>query len=204
VAVNGARQSNTPPTNPNAGSVASTALPCVPNLSTSDKDVIQVNGQNNTLDSPCNNTSDKVKFDGFTTFNSGDIIKFQINICNSGQANATAVSAVDTMTHLVNPQNFSYSGCGAGATESITVLNPDTTQVDFSFPSLTLGFSPPGVCTVTFEATAQAPGGSTSPAFRFQNKAVITGSPNLTKTVSTPLFLFGDSPKVPNRKEVAP
>jgi uncharacterized repeat protein (TIGR01451 family) len=192
-----------------AGVTPTALLPCQPNLGTSDKDIMALNGDPNyptgtTPPTPCNNMTDPVKINGQqTSMKDGDIVTFRISICNTGNATASGLSMVDTLTNLsyVSPQVVQYGGACASASQPSVSGN----NLTFSLPDLTA--PPSSVCTVTFDAKITAPTGSSNSVFTFNNRAVITGngpSGPVSKTVSTPLFLFGTLPTVPDRGEVAP
>jgi hypothetical protein len=159
----------------------------------SDKDIIAVNGVLNPNASSANSISD---IPSRITFKAGDVVRFKINIFNSGSAPITSASITDSMFHLrATPSpSVSFEGCtgsssvaggGAGFTFRINgAINPNT------------------ICSVSFDAIITAPPGVAEGIDRFQNVGVIAGD-NISHTVKTPFLLFTIG-KVPTKEEVAP
>lgn len=189
---------------------------CKANLDTSDKDIIGVNGKTwSNADCGAYNGSP-------TTINyyAGDVVTFEINMCNSGSIPATNLRIVDTLSNMVRPtdvlswnaryQDAINPSTWISITPTVSGTVPNQT-LTFNFPAgYTLGTSTSGslVRKLTFRAQLALPSPNLEFA-RFFNRANIyyqyTGSPGeLMKTVTTPTIIFFVNKDVPNRNEIPP
>jgi uncharacterized repeat protein (TIGR01451 family) len=181
-------------------SIAGPAAPqaCAANISTSDKDVISLQRGQATINSigdaadDCSSVSEVYKLPNNGLFRTGDVVTFQINVCNTGNQTLTGVSITDTLANLSNPTSFSFSGnCGSVAGTSGNTITMDLVDI-----------APNGVCAVTFKATITAPSGPAA-LYRFQNVAAIA-SDQASLTAYTPPYLFQIGGGVPVRNETQP
>lgn len=183
--------------------------PCLPNLSSSDKDVIAVNGQKNIISGhlpiPCSNVTDDVKV--VKSFRQGDVVKFAVNICNTGDRGANNLSFVDQLSNLTEPDD------GWQATYNGVAVTP---QVSGSAPNQILTFNnlgniPAPVApetvdfrVISFQAKVTAPRPNAIGEFRFQNQGNILMDGDPAKHVQTPPYVFLAGPGIPRRNESAP
>jgi len=183
-------------------------VPCSVNLSTAGKNITAVNGLPYTFSSNCIPSQTGTVH----TIKKGDRVSFNINICNSGTANASNVVVTDDFTNsnLSNVRNISFNP-SAGTSYS-QVGNVFT----FNVGSIGPGFK----AQITFDADVTAPVGNTQSLLRLKNVANITynsalppggtgcigssatsGSPCV---VSTGYVVFYNGLKAPIIKEVNP
>jgi hypothetical protein len=173
------------------------SITCSPNLSNSDKEVVQLQRGSsiikNKASQDCNGQSDVFSLPSNGLFRTGDVITFKINVCNSGNQTLTGVSVRDTLTNLssAGAATFAPAGCGSGT-------YPNFSLVNIPAPNRALGETNK-VCSITFSAKVTAPS-SVSSLYRFQNSADISSN-ELANTVSTPPYLFQVGAGVPVRNE---
>ena len=188
------------------GSVQSIATATVtgsaPNIATSDKDLIRLNGSVINSSGASGNQCSGSSADTLTytsVFKAGDTMTFKINICNTGTSNITNLSLTDRLANLSNPGNYSYNGCS-----SVPVVGTGGSSPNQIITFTGLGdLAPGGICSINMTATVAIPSGN--PAFFYvNNQADIASSNNPTRTVATPFFVSGNGTKVPTRREVAP
>jgi uncharacterized repeat protein (TIGR01451 family) len=169
------------------------------NLDLSDKDLIKVNNNSTsagTSAQQCSGVSEVFSLPNQGIFKTGDVVRFKINVCNSGGQQLTNVRVVDTTTNLANLTYLSSSN------NCVTNANDATgTYILANVPAESGGV--PAVCSFELRATVASPGGPAGSWYRFQNVATIT-SDQVTKTVRTPPYLFSAGAGVPNRNETAP
>lgn len=203
----------------------------------SDKDVTKVTRGSTVLTNitePCNNNSDiSQTLADYDLFQEGDVIDFQINICNSGTVPVTGLSINDQMLNLqritTSPIQFSVNGRVAAVSDGITTdggaTGGDTTAstcarlvsdnplqfaID-SLPAKVSGSSMPAVCSISFRAKVMYQPPANNPTqkavagslYRFQNLATIANQA-YQKTVVTKPFLFQVTGGAPIRTEQAP
>lgn len=173
---------------------------CTPDGSLSDKDLIQVSGKiKKTFPAvACSANSETAILPNNALFSPGDIVTFQINVCNSGEAPMTGVQIIDTLSNLSSPDNFtSDTKCLNKA-----IYDGDKT-ITFYVADVPAGGSGVEACSVTFTAVVTAPGSTSSSLYRFQNSARIISNES-TREVYTPPYLFSLTGGVPIRNESAP
>ncbi len=182
---------------------------CQVNISTGGKNLIQVNGQNYTYSSSCiSSQSGSVQ-----TIKNGDDLKFNINICNTGTADANNVSVKDDLTG----ENLVWHGSApvfvGGTSTSYSVSG---NVIIFNFGTIAMGTKG----TVTFDLDANAPTGNTQSLLRLRNVADITytssapagatGCIGSSATTTTPCvydtgyIVFYNGVKAPTIKEINP
>lgn len=183
--------------------------PCAPNLTSSDKDVMAVNGQANIISGhlpiPCSNASDPIKV--VDKFREGEVVRFAINICNTGVRDAEDLTFVDQLTNLVEPDT------GWRATYNGVAITP---RVSGSIPNQVLTFDNLGTIpapvapetvefrVIVFEAKVVSPRPGTVGEYRFQNQGNILMGGNPAKHVQTPSYIFSGGPTIPKRSEQQP
>ena len=183
---------------------------CEANLSSSDKDIVAVNGASFST-SDCSGPGENPPA---LAYKVGDTIKFSINLCNTGAENATQIYIDDTLTSLERVDKGKALTDPLAWNLNVTGLTLSSIQVlSGTEPNLVLRFNlsgsipHPGNAKLTFEAKTAAPAGFSGVSSRFQNSAVIsyvkTGASRVTKTTLTPLLLFVRI-RVPSIIEVAP
>jgi uncharacterized repeat protein (TIGR01451 family) len=185
--------------------VDATPSPIVPNTcnsdgSLSDKDLIQVSGKiKKTFPAvACSANSETAILPNNALFSPGDVVTFQINVCNSGEAAMTRIQIIDTLSNLTSPDNFSSdSKCLNNA-----IYDGDKT-ITFDITDVPAGGTGVQACSVTFTAVVTAPGSTNSSLYRFQNSAKIISNES-TRQVYTPPYLFSLTGGVPIRNESAP
>lgn len=205
----------TPDNNPHAYSVAATngagdssqvtvtspggiaSVPCTPNLTSSDKDIVGINGKKigTGLGNQCGGTD---ALPASVSLKDGDLIKFSINICNTGTLAASGITVTDTMVNLVLPTtgwNAKYDdGTGEKPLSNFGITTSYVgNQLTFSnIPNVPVGTTR----RITFNAQLSKPVGFTGQSARFQNGFSITSNA-LTASGNTPLLPFytgtGDS-----------
>jgi fimbrial isopeptide formation D2 family protein len=182
------------------GSASISATSCDANLSSSDKDIVQVNGVLNTT-SDCATPGQTPTG---ATYKVGDEVKFSINICNTGGSDATSVTVVDTLTNMAQPTG-GWQAKLDGVNINPTVTGSEPTQtLTFNVGTVAAGASKK----LTFTAKITPPVNFTGTTARFQNTANINyvkngGGQTAVKTVVTPLLIFTRSNN-PSIIEVAP
>lgn len=165
------------------------AEPCAPDITTSDKDLIQVNSNNQaSLAVGCNATSDVFRLPDNGVFKEGDLATFKISICNSGNQELTNVSVSDYTLNLSNLTNVSTDNCVQSFDGSVFLLN---------------NIPPKSSCEILVRGVVTSPGGPAGTLYRFRNTAVIQ-SDQLSFTVHTLPYLFAVGSGVPTRTETAP
>lgn len=180
---------------------------CVPNLSLSDKDVVQVSGKINKSFSAvaCSGESEIATLPNQAIFSVGDVITFQLNVCNNGPAAMTNVSINDVMTNLSNPSNFSSTA--SYAKQCLINQSVSGNTIDFTLDDIPADTVPGSggteYCSITFTAVVTAPANPSAAIYRFQNVADITAT-GLSTRVFTPPYLFSVTGGVPNRNETGP
>lgn len=181
---------------PSTTPIAVTA--CSPNISSSDKDVMSVAGRINRTFSPlqCSGASEIATLPNNALFAPGDVITFQINVCNTGTQALSGVNVEDTFTNLSNivvlPSN--PPGCVTGSAVSLSSVN-------FSLADIP---ATNGVCAVRLTGVVTSPPDPSAAIYRFQNKGLITANGGISKNVYTPPYLFSVTGGVPDRGETAP
>ena len=225
-AVNATTQTITPPTNNgayyyfvsafNAGGESAiipadnnaiSAQACVANLTTSDKDIVAINGSNigSGLGNQCNSSTEPLP--ASTQLNLGDKVKFSINLCNSGTLVAGSISLIDSLTNLIIPStgwNAKYdSGSGEVAISSVGIslaeggTNPNKTLTFSGIPNVPA----PATRRITFEAKLSIPAGFSAISARFQNGFTVTYNAGVISKF-TPLILFYTGKSVPTIIEI--
>lgn len=176
---------------------------CEANMSLSDKDLISVQqggvARGNSASATCSNNSEVMVLPNNAVFKPGDIVKFQINICNSGNSQLDSITVEDTLSNLSNPDNFeSPDGClNTSKVMSDTSIYFEAAPVPAASPDTQF-------CRITFTAVVTAPADApASGLYRFQNKATITTAQG-TKNVFTPPYIFSVGAGAPNRQETSP
>ncbi len=184
--------------------------PCAINPSGSDKDLKQVAGLINKTFNPtaCSGSSEVATLPNNALFSPGDVITFQINVCNSGSAPLTSVTIADTLSNLSSPVYLSSNPVGC-----VTGNTPGTNSIGFTLADIAASSGSTQVCSVLFTAVVTTPASGTGSIYRFQNTAKIyateitadpTNYPLGYKEVTTPPYLFGITSNIPNRGETSP
>jgi len=182
------------------------AIACVANLNTSDKDIVAINGVNigTGLGNQCSGTD---TLPVGTQLNLGNKVKFSINLCNSGTAPATGITVTDRMTNLIMPSggwNAKYdSGTGeapiasAGITLAVSGTAPNQILTFTNVPNVpAAGDPPPAIRRITFEAQLSIPVNFSATSARFQNSFTATYNAG-TINKNTPLILFFTGQGIP-------
>jgi uncharacterized repeat protein (TIGR01451 family) len=177
------------------------------NLSRSDKDISKVEsrtGINKTFTTnPCSGATNPVALPSNALFSNGDIISFQLNVCNSGNTIMNNITVRDTLEKMSNPGNFTSNppGCMSGT----PVVNGNT--IDFTLAPIPAAPSDVeggvSLCSLRFTAVITAPSGSAG-IYRFQNVGLISDGLTRDLRVFTPYFPFTLTGGVPDRNETAP
>ncbi|MEZ4180347.1 MAG: hypothetical protein R3B41_02435 [Candidatus Doudnabacteria bacterium] len=164
---------------------------CAPNLTTSDKDLIQVG--NNTLgasDVDCNAASDIFSLPNDGVYSAGTTLKFRINVCNTGNQDLTGVTVTESPLNLTGL--------------SLDATNSDACVLSFNGTAFTLSDITQGTtCSIVVNATVATPVGPLGSLYRFQNVATISSNEATFKVV-TPPYLFSVGSGAPSRTETAP
>ncbi|MFA6514638.1 MAG: PA14 domain-containing protein, partial [Patescibacteria group bacterium] len=181
-------------------------IACVANLTTSDKDIVAINGTNigTGKGDQCSGTD---ALPVGTQLDLGDKVKFSINLCNSGTEEATGITVTDHLTNLVMPTagwNAKYdSGSGevsiasVGITLSVSGTAPNQILTFTNVPNVpTPGPIPPAIRRITFEAQLSIPANFSATSARFQNSFSATYNAG-TVNKNTPLILFFTGQEVP-------
>ena len=193
--------------------------PCQSSMTLSDKDIISVGTianptsvYTNSSVSPCNGQHDVIPEDKI--FKQGDVVTYQINVCNSGDTDFTNVEIEDTMENLlIVPGSFQYGLLPDGtsckkASEQFN-LNGDPFKfklflTDIRKPDVT-AFPPETAipCSVTFQSIATAPS-TLSALYSFRNTAVVGAAGPVTANLLGPYYPFGLGAGIINRTETSP
>jgi hypothetical protein len=208
-----------------------TAIPCTANMSTSDKDIVAVNG-GAVAANACNGSTDALP--SGMTLGVGSVLTFSINLCNQGgQGDATQMNIIDKFINLKIPtatNNFGFCfngtagncvatggslltragdclGIGSispGQYSVCTTSSPGTFTINLNSNAYKI---PAGTNTykVTFQAELVAPASCSSLNIcRFQDYGTITyndGAVSVNRTYSTPLLPFLNGKNTPTIKE---
>ncbi len=183
---------------------------CLPQLGNSDKDLIKVQGKF-TKEFPANPCSgsgnpNPVVLPQGAIFAVGDLLTFEIHVCNTGEREANNVQVTDRLYNMGNPDTYDNlqspqflssvgSSGGACATESGKTNN----TINFSVNTLAAG----STCTIKFSARLVKPANPTGSVYRFQNTGVITASNHDSVPYYTPPYLFNLT-GIPEREEIPP
>lgn len=187
--------------------------PCAPNLTLSDKDIVSVSGKLNKAFDPsaCSSTSDIAGLPSNALFSPGDIITYQINVCNSGSAPLTNVTILDTISNLSSPADFQSPV--AGCLGDVKQLDDTTIFMTLKDIPAKPENSKASSCDITFTAVVTAPVTTNSSLYRFQNIADIYAAEISADPVNYPLgyyrvltppYLFTLGGGVPTRSETSP
>ncbi len=191
------------------------ALPCAPNISNSDKDIVGIVPAEGPPRDWSNTGNDCGGFNGAPSnlnisYAAEDVVKFEINICNTaGTADAEVEKIIDTLSNMEKPAG----GWNARLQESSNpALWQNIVPVETgSFPSQILTFNFPAGYKVpqglsrklTFQAKLRLP--SQDMEFsRFYNRASIYVKNLSPYLVSTPALLFYKDARYPTRHEIPP
>jgi len=184
------------------------SIACTADLSSSDKDIISKNGTAinyvNTGGPPqaCNHSTDSVPTS--TTFSLGNVLSFQINLCNNintSKATASNITVTDTLLNLQIPSsgwNAKYNG--VSITPTVTGSAPNQV-LTFNLTAYTIPKNT--VSTITFDA--QLFTAATGNSSRFENTFSISynnGASQITQNGNTPLLPFYIGSSAPVIKEV--
>ena len=188
---------------------------CVADFSTSDKIITA----DNTIPINYNSTCIGSGSGGIQTFKDGDIITFQLDVCNSGQIDANPVTVTDTLgTNLQTPTNFELNGNPISGT-----VNGNT----ITFGPFTIAKKPSNgsatIDRISFNAQIPVGNGNNQTLQTFSNSALIQfstadyqlGDPTVgcvgTKSVSgcviqtgNIVFINPNNTSSPTQKEIAP
>jgi len=190
---------------------------CSANLNTSDKDIVAINGVNigNGLGNQCGVTD---ALPSGLTLALGDVLKFSVNLCNSGVVDATAISLADTLLNLKEPAggwNAKYddgagedalgSGGASGISLSVSGSEPNQTLTFSGMPNVPAAAPPPGIRRITFEAQLTVSPGYKASTARMQNCFRVDynyGGGMTFATACTPLLPFTTNLGTPTIIEV--
>jgi hypothetical protein len=187
------------------------------NLLTSDKDIIAING-NTVLSSgnqppqSCNATTDILPVDNY--LNIGDVLTFQISLCNTGTDPATGITVNDVMVNLQQAGgnwNAKYNGQALiydGATNSglvnhyhVTGTSPNQTLV-FNLTSSADDVAVNSAGTLTYNAQLFAPQDTSGNIGRFSNQFTAYFNPSQSVARATPLLPFSLGKGIPTIREI--
>jgi uncharacterized repeat protein (TIGR01451 family) len=192
-----------------------------PNLTTSDKDIIALNGSqilySGLPPQSCNASTDVLP--SSISLNSTDVLTFQINLCNTGGQSATSVSVSDTMTNmqqvpgsanwgaLYNGSSLTYDGsANSGLVDHYYVSGTAPNQTltfKLSTPASPGNDIPAGsASTLTITGQLIAPQNTGSNIVRFSNSFTANFSSTQTVVRSTPLLPFFRGKGSPTINEV--
>lgn len=188
------------------------ALSCNADLSTSDIELVSINGVSNSpTPSDCNrNTQSFSPAPGL--LRRGNKITFKVNICNSGgvdfvSSSSTPLKITSTMANLsFSPSDAVTYNCG-GCTGSYQLTPGTGTTPDSIVFTINNGTLPkqssnnPSVWSVTFSATTRIPTSSSASIFRFNHRADLQAG-SINNSYSTPYYFFYFSQAYPIIKEV--
>lgn len=184
--------------------------PCSSQLFT-EKDIVSVNGVNNSSAIACLNDSGQINVAGLKLIKLNDSITFTIRACNTtGVAAVNNFRFTDTMTNLLPPTvvspsqvltnyvppagtfNYGTSACAGQAQPTINGTNGSYTLTFFGG-----GFTLPAgqLCSITYTAKVTLPANTTAAYLRFQNTTSMNGTDAgtgqlLNPQPKTPLILF--------------
>jgi hypothetical protein len=193
-------------TAPTVGSNPFSLNACIPNLSSSDKDIVAINGFGFTTGT-CNGTD---PLPSGTQLNLGDKVKFSLNFCNSGSAAATGLTITDKLTNLIMPTggwNAKFNdGSGdvpiAASNISVTGTAPNQVITFKNVPDVPKpGAVPPAVRRITFEAVLSVPTNFSASSARFQNGYTAVYNEG-TVNRFTPLIQFYTGKGIPTIIEI--
>ena len=186
------------------------------NLTTSDKDITAVNGNSVASASACNSSTNALP--ASTTLRLGDILTFNINLCNNNAQStgpASNLSVVDTLVNLIKPTagwNMKYYPPAAGVinlTEVAGSPGPNQFQVTGAVPNQTLTINLTGQSItngtfgyLSFNAQLAVPSGFAGQTARFQNGFTVNynkapAAPAAPVSSFSPLLLFSTGSKAP-------
>ena len=183
----------------------------VPNLSGSDKQVIAVKGITNPpgASTSCGGKTEVIDVNG-GKLNIGDIVRFKIEICNSGTAdinpkNSDPLIVTDKFKNFKVPASglkLKYNGGNCDASSGCKV---DIASSDLTF-TLTKGVLQQGghVWTLTFDLQLGAPAGTTSDLVLAQNTGQITFGSLKQSFATPPYIVFLPNNNVPRQYEISP
>ncbi len=164
---------------------------CSGNFSTSDIDFVQIDSTG-VASSLC---SGETELPTNVTLKEGSVVRFRINLCNSGSQAASDVSFSSQLTNLFNPRNFSYVGCSP---------IPSSSGTSLSFSNIGT-IAAGGACAMLFDATVQTEG-----VKEYVNRIFIEGTilDDITSAslgqLSIPPLPYFNSGNAPQRYESAP
>jgi hypothetical protein len=189
--------------NTNSGGGVLPTVSCGPSLVTSDKDIIDINGSSVTEPTgqppqACNSGTDPLP--AATVLQNGNILTFELNLCNTGTASATSLSVVDTMNNLAMPAG----GWAAQYCSGLGACNSITPTVSGSSPDQSLSFTIPGTIGYTgngspvwgyivYQAQLAVPAGTSGVASRFNNQFSV----KFTGGTLGPQTVTGSTPWIP-------
>ncbi|MFA5991448.1 MAG: PA14 domain-containing protein [Candidatus Doudnabacteria bacterium] len=180
------------------------AVSCAPNLVTSDKDIVAINGAGFSTGN-CDGTD---PLPANTQLNLGDKLKFSINLCNNGSAPAIVTDLSDSLTNLIMPPggwNAKYDdGTGEVSIDSALITlsesgtDPNKILTFGNLPTIPKPavITSPAVRRITFEASLSVPTNFSATSARFQNSFSATYN-SLMINKFTPLILFYTGKGIP-------
>ena len=195
-------------TNPTSGHIFVNT--CAPNLSTSDKDIISINGSpvitspNYNGGAPCSSSMEVAN--NQSAFVAKDILTFRVNVCNTGNGDTPAgVVVEDQLTSLTQPSsgwNFRYTvGCTVSGSSPVITGSAPNQKLTFTLTSPIVKTS--GACGIIFNAQVTAPV-VTQPYYHFFNCINLT-TPGITGSNSfCASGLFTKNSGTPSRQETPP
>ncbi len=191
-----------PPSNP----IAPVPSPCPPTITNSDLDVPTVDGVSVNTPANCNAVPDPINNPaiGRKEYLVGAVVRYKVNICNtglSGSSGATAVSAAIKLSNLAQPTggwNFSVScgGCSLQSTPTPTGAGTPANPFVWDFGAATLNANSNWY--ITFDAITAIPSGSTQSDFYAYAYGDIKLSGVVVKSVSSNFvhFRVGLNPEI--------
>jgi len=184
---------------------------CAANLSTSDKDIVAINGDVLGFNQ-CGITD---SLPAGTKLKLNDILKFSINLCNTGNLQASTITLTDNLLNLKQPPggwNAKYdSGSGevniasVGINLSVTGSPPNQRLTFTGIPNIPAGGALPSIRRITFEGQLAIPTGYSAATGRMQNcfRADYNNGSGMTFTSAcTPILPFQTGPGIPTIIEV--
>lgn len=179
---------------------------CDLNLTNSDLDILSVdtlNNSNPTLDectgSGPNDGHETIP--GYRVFSVGQVVKYQVNVCNDGEYPFTDVSVENALQNLLlDPDSVEFSSGCAASVNPVVVTDDTHFTLNFQDVSAPAVGETMNACSATFQATIVAPTGASSQLYRFRNTAVLYVDGGSETMMSTDYsFRYGAS--IPQRGE---
>lgn len=156
------------------GSPIAPTWPCGASLSGSNKDVVRVRGIDTPYDPQAVNDANVT---AASPIAEGDIIRFAINVVNSGQKDiGTPLTVTDTMINLIKPSSGWKESVSCNNECDLSVQSYDQNSGVVTFvltPKPGKVISPGEFWSIQMDTKTKVPAGTTATIFRVQNNATI-------------------------------